>query len=65
MHTNYLDYARREEQGHIKEVLLRWVVPIVYIVLSLVLRMVRLSNGCPMASLVDVKEVLPRVCGTT
>lgn len=24
MHTNYLDYARREERGHIKEALLRW-----------------------------------------
>jgi hypothetical protein len=23
MHTNYLDYARREEKGHIKEALLR------------------------------------------
>jgi hypothetical protein len=25
MHTNYLDYARREEKGHIKEALLRCV----------------------------------------
>eukprot|EP00878_Enallax_costatus_P006400 GHUV01006711.1.p1 GENE.GHUV01006711.1~~GHUV01006711.1.p1 ORF type:complete len:626 (+),score=203.50 GHUV01006711.1:144-2021(+) len=25
MHTNYLDYARREEKGHIKEVLLRHI----------------------------------------
>jgi digalactosyldiacylglycerol synthase len=24
MHTNYLDYARREERGHIKEALLRY-----------------------------------------
>lgn len=23
MHTNYLDYARREESGHIKELLLK------------------------------------------
>ncbi len=24
MHTNYLDYARREENGPVKEALLRW-----------------------------------------
>jgi len=23
MHTNYLDYARREEKGHVKEALLK------------------------------------------
>ena len=24
MHTNYLDYARREDGGHVKEAMLRW-----------------------------------------